>query len=214
MTTTTTVSTIQQQNHALLQEEPDEDKIKLQQSILAEQRRAKMALSQITPKNGVGPGSSNKSTTSTKSKASSSSSSGNAFLDSIQVDNVEEVLNAKSRFASEANAEEYARNRRRVVELENLEFKKEKSKTAKEKEEALRMTKQWICRTCQGQPTFSAKPTRCIASGHNVKTIRNLKQVTTKEDERTKLNKASVENGGLVLGKGLDWSHLPYSRFS
>jgi hypothetical protein len=42
--------------------------------------------------------------------------------------------------------------------------------------------------------------------GHKVKKKRTIKEATTKEESRDRMNKKRVEDGGLHLGSGLEWS--------
>jgi minichromosome maintenance protein 10 len=115
----------------------------------------------------------------------------------------EKVRNAKSRFANEIAAEEYAASRQKVIELEKLEerqIKKTNNKESKEK----RLTKDWRCKTCQ--QNYSVKPKGCFKAGHDVITVRNLRKEKTKEEARTALHNKRSEDGGLQLGAGLEWS--------
>ena len=137
--------------------------------------------------------------------------SGNAFLDSIQVDNVEDILNAKSRFAMEADAEEYVKNRRRVVELESMESKQATRKRLAPEKENQKIQREWVCFSCPNRPRFSCPPKPCINSGHRVTIKRVIKETMTKEDERSKQNEMAAKEGGLMLGQGLEWST---NRFS
>lgn len=145
-----------------------------------------------------------------KAKAKMPSSSGNAFLDSIQIDDVDAVLNAKSKFASEAAAEDYVKRRRRLVELEGCETKEMKRQSAKQDKENQMIQTVWICHTCPNKPRFNKKPMQCIRECHRVKKERHIKESTSKLDERTKLH----EKGGLTLGSGLEWSKNPYNQLN
>ena len=177
--------------------EDQEKAIKERQSLMAQ----KMRVDQSSHMS-----SSNKFTSKEKAAVS-----GNAFLDSIQVDNVENVLNAKSRFAMEADAEEYVKNRRRVVELENMESKQASRKRLAPEKENQKIQREWVCFTCPNRPRFSCSPKPCFNSGHRVLLKRVLKETVTKEDERSKLNEMATEKGGLMLGQGLEWSKHRFS---
>jgi flagellar biosynthesis chaperone FliJ len=185
-------------NNVLLDEQ--EKDIKERQSLMAQKIRNIQSSDKTT---------NNKFTGKRNSKATAGS--GNAFLDSVHVDNVEEVLNAKSRFAVEADAEEYAKNRRRVVELETIESKQANRKRLAPEKENQKIQREWVCFTCPNRPHFSLPPKPCISSGHKVSIKRVIKEVGSKEVERSKLNEMAPDQGGLMLGRGLEWSK---SRFS
>jgi hypothetical protein len=124
----------------------------------------------------------------------------------LQVD-TNKVLQAKSRFAHEADAEEYAKSRQAVLALEELETKQEftqKKKGGVDKQK--KCVKEWTCEAC-GSRSFT-KPNHCVRAGHTVKLRRSIQKEVTKEESRTKLNAKSVEDGGLSLGSGLEWSRF------
>jgi rubrerythrin len=125
----------------------------------------------------------------------------------------EKVLNAKSRFASEADAENYAKSRRAVTELEKQEDCKEKKGKKMGKGAEKRLTSEWICTTCGGARTIY-KPMSCIAARHKVKLDRDVVGSVSKTEQRTKLHDQDAADGGLRLGAGLDWSGPKWSRFS
>ena len=134
----------------------------------------------------------------------------------------ERVLNATSRFATEADAEAYAASRRRVTELEQEEAKKEaiakkksgqsgKGGDGKTKKVVL---KEWTCRTCNNRRS-KTEPKACIRARHSVSCKRILnKETETKEDKRLKMSRTSARDGGLVLGAGIEWDRTNFSRFS
>ena len=132
----------------------------------------------------------------------------------------EQVMKAQSRFAHEADAEEYARSRRVVSELEVEEAKKQKitkatddatSKKEKQGSQKAIIEKEWRCLTCKR--TFPKEPVACVRCRHKVKVLRSIRATKTKSDERQELTDKRAEDGGLKLGSGLDWSRN-YSRFS
>jgi hypothetical protein len=178
-------------------DEPSRDKILQQQSEVAQRLKERRAGAPANPYKTP--------TSQPKTKGS--------FLDSIEIDQ-DKVLNAKSRFANEAAAEDYAHSRLRITELEKLESnkgKKQQSKDNNKKDQKNnRLTKEWNCSTCGAR--FTARPMQCITANHLVKISRTLAKVITKTDKRTKMHEKSVEEGGLRLGAGLDWSR-PWSRF-
>ena len=119
------------------------------------------------------------------------------------------ILNAKSRFASSATAEEYARARSVVQQLEIQECETDKRKERKEKNSAKAsiVTTGWVCKTCKSKTAF--EPTRCVRSHHDVRQIRELKEkkvsVGTRKDRMERHGKEDTD-GGLTLGSGLEWS--------
>jgi minichromosome maintenance protein 10 len=116
----------------------------------------------------------------------------------------EKVRNAKSRFSTEIEAEEYAASRQKIVELEKLEERKNKADANKNKNDEKRLIKEWRCKTCARN--FSFKPKSCYKAGHEIVTVRNIRKDGTKEEMRTKMHSKKVEDGGLQLGAGLEWS--------
>lgn len=186
-----------------LHDEHEQEKIREQQALLAQRLRGANTRQGITNKfTDKGNG--------RKKTSTSNASGGNAFLDSVQVDDINEALKAKSQFASEADAEEYAKNRKRVVELEQLEFKQNKRSRITVEKENQKIQKEWVCYTCLNRPTFSHHPKQCINSGHRVAIKRDIKASATKEDERSKMNEKASDQGGLTLGSGLEWSKNRY----
>ena len=138
----------------------------------------------------------------------------------------ETVRNAKSRFASEVEADEYANRRRKLVELEKMEASRQSRQKKKKTDSGgmggdnnsnnRMMTKTWFCKNCQQH--YTVKPRSCIAAQHAVKTIRKLKEVSTKDERRNALHRKRIEDGGLVLGSGIDWkihgNRVGYNRFN
>jgi Primase zinc finger len=129
----------------------------------------------------------------------------------------ENIINSKSQFISEVEAEEYARSRRVVCELEEQESKvilkahiNNHDGTSKAKTPAI--LKEWYCFVCKKH--FGQEPIRCRRLQHGVKLERSLRATTSKVEERLTMTEAKTEDGGLVLGTGLDWSRFPSSRFS
>ncbi|KAG7359821.1 hypothetical protein IV203_034919 [Nitzschia inconspicua] len=132
------------------------------------------------------------------------SSSKDDFLAAMGDFDLEKVRNAKSRFANEIEAEEYAASRRKVIELEKLE-ERQIARKDKTKEDDKRLTKAWCCKVC-GQ-TYSIKPKSCYNAGHDVLIVRSLRKEKTKEECRTALHSKGSDDGGLQLGAGLEWSN-------
>ena len=123
------------------------------------------------------------------------------------------ILSAKSRFSSAANAEQYARARSVVTQLEAREDgKNQQSKTSKQnggkaKATASIVTTGWACRTCKKKTPY--KPISCIHAKHDVRQVRELKEgakpLGTRK-ERLQRHEKDAEEGGLTLGSGLEWS--------
>ena len=119
----------------------------------------------------------------------------------------------------EADAEEYARSRRAVTELEKQERQKE---ARKNKENSASNNKnnrngggaiqrEWFCQDCK--KCFSNNPLRCVRARHRVKVERKLIKAKTQEEKRSALSNAKTEDGGLKLGSGIEWDQR-WSRFS
>lgn len=118
----------------------------------------------------------------------------------------EAVRNARSSFACEANADEYARGCLALDELETLEAKKRVREPPTEK----RLVQIWHCRNCQKE--FRTAPQHCYRRHHTVRVERILRQDETLSDKRQKRTDADQADGGLVLGQGLDWSGFIHSN--
>lgn len=141
------------------------------------------------------------------------SGSFHATSDSMDYD---AILSKTSRFANEVNAEEYVRRRRIVVELEMEEEKKTieniapNSKQSSTKNQIATkvdsiIKKEYYCKTCSKMS--KQEPTICIGLQHDIVTKRIINE--TKKgigEQRQALTEANVENGGLILGSGLEWS--------
>jgi hypothetical protein len=130
------------------------------------------------------------------------------LFESVRDVDLETTIAAQSRFASEADAEEYARSRRVVSELEQQEEKKEKNtKAAKAKESSSSSTaiqKEWYCQNCKR--STPNRPNICITKNHIVKVKRHIRTAQSTDDKRLELSNKSEEDGGLQLGSGLEWS--------
>jgi len=146
-------------------------------------------------------------------RSSSISGDNNTFLavmGTIDDGDKEKIRNARSQFADEVDADEYANRRRKLLELEKLEAlsqgKNNKNNNSQLKQNNKRLTKSWSCQTC-GQ-SYVYNPKRCIAQNHQLKTIFDIEKSATKHEQRIKLHGKSAEDGGLHIGSGLDWSTL------
>lgn len=155
------------------------------------------------------------------SSVKSGQSSRNTFASSFgDFGNDNDILNAKSRFASGANAQEYARARGAIQELEVKEFEMDQRKQrtsgggatkngGKEKEASTKgiVTAGWICKTCKKKTPM--KPVVCIRAKHDVQQQRELsnrKSTIGSTKERLQRHGKEAEEGGLTLGSGLEWS--------
>jgi hypothetical protein len=124
------------------------------------------------------------------------------------------ILNAKSRFASEATAEEYARARSVVQQLEVRETEMDQRKARMEKKKAgvsasksASIITSWECRSCRTKTTL--EPKMCIRAGHVVRHQRELKEKkSTSGSRKDRMERHGKEDtdGGLTLGSGLEWS--------
>ncbi len=121
------------------------------------------------------------------------------------------ILNAKSRFASAVDAQEYARARAVVQELECREATKDGNsnnpKKKKEKKTVAISTTGWACRTCQKATPF--KPMSCIRARHDVRQKRELKEGAKSlgsRKDRLDRHGRDQDQGGLTLGSGIEWS--------
>ena len=97
-----------------------------------------------------------------------------------------DAIAAKSAYESEADAEQYARSRQAVNDLERKETQKNARDERKKKQMKGRDEKailvQWICTTC-GRESAS-QLVLCQTKGHKVKKKRTIKEATTKEESR------------------------------
>jgi hypothetical protein len=130
----------------------------------------------------------------------------------------EMITNKKSRFSNEADAEEYAKSRRIVSELENEESKKEFKASKTNKLQGNKGTgtgtagsikTEYFCQTCK--QTFSKKPLGCYNAKHPVKVDRTIHAAKSIGEKRLTLSAKHADDGGLKLGSGLEWSR---NRFS
>jgi len=141
--------------------------------------------------------------------------------------NRDSLLCAQSRFASAANAQEYARARGAIHELEAKEFEMDQRKQRAERtgtnknggksSDALStkasnnggiVTAGWICRSCKKKTPF--KPVSCIRAKHDVQQQRELKNRISSDGstkERLQRHGMDSDDGGLTLGSGLEWSY-------
>jgi minichromosome maintenance protein 10 len=135
-----------------------------------------------------------------------------ALLDDIDIQNASA---ATSQFADEVSAEEYARSRRVVTELEEQEGKKQskvaKSKTLGDKDKTA-IRKEWYCQQCRKSSPF--KPAGCVRRGHSVATKREIVQAKSTSERRLDLASKDANDGGLTLGSGIEWSANRWSRFN
>ncbi len=147
-----------------------------------------------------------KESANSRSTSTSKSKDVDDFLASMGEFDQEKIRNAKSRFANEVEADEYAKHRRRVDELEKAEAS---HALRQKKSEKSKITKKWFCQTC-GKNYFK-KPFGCYAATHMVKALREIQNEITNDGRKNELNKKSSEAGGLRLGEGLSWSYPNHS---
>lgn len=144
-------------------------------------------------------------------KANSSLSKTDALFDSFEMSNdqMQKTLAASSKFAIEANAELFAENRKKLVDLQRKESsqtsktKLNKNKDDNGKEKAIQT--EYVCMTCKKK--YAKKPMYCIKARHAIKLKRFItKQNTTVREERLKKHDNSGAEGGMILAAGLEWS--------
>jgi hypothetical protein len=122
----------------------------------------------------------------------------------------QEMVNAKSRFEDEAKAEEYAKSRRVVSELERQEELKMKSNKHQPDETSVHaIQKEYHCVTCKKTTKFF--PNLCKRANHKISQKRSIKKTDTVQERRLKLDEQSTEAGGLKLGTGLEWDRRRFS---
>lgn len=139
-----------------------------------------------------------------KTKKHPASSSTGFFADLPDID-VAKVMNAKSRFETEVKAEEYARKRRAVVELEKNENRQQKKEAKKKSNKPTsKVQREWHCVDCKR--TFGVDPKMCKRMGHRVKLKRSIEEQKTVTEKRLQLDDKAVEDGGMKLGAGVEWT--------
>ena len=130
-----------------------------------------------------------------------------------QQSSLNDIANARSRFASAVDAQEYTRARAVIQALELQEESsngtkrtKKDSSQAKDAPRVAIVTAGWTCRTCQKVTQY--KPTSCLRVNHDVRQRRELKdeRVTKKSVTGLSSRKDQLMNEGLTLGSGLEWS--------
>ena len=121
------------------------------------------------------------------------------------------VLAAGSRFADEVDAEEYARARQQITELEKQEEKNEARESSRKKQASTgAIQNEWFCANCRH--AFKSKPARCYSSGHKVRIWRHIQEAKSTTEKRLDLAEKQIGDGGMTLGQGIEWSRR--SRFS
>ena len=158
----------------------------------------------------------------TKSKSSATKSGLDEMLGAAPLSDSKRssILEAKSKYSQQAKAESYAKSRQAVSELEKQEAaydkkqERKKSKSNSMQGEGHAGTKSSIgsaiivseykCVTCN--KITQSKPMRCIREKHKVKRKREIKKQENTAQKRMNLKNRSVDDGGLVLGAGLEWS--------
>ena len=118
------------------------------------------------------------------------------------------IMNAKSRFSSAIDAQEYARARAQVQELEAQEATKEGNQSSKQKKKptVAIATSGWTCQTCK--KTTPYKPQSCIRAKHDMRQRREIRGRETLSSRKDRLDShgKDEDTGGLTLGSGLEWS--------
>jgi hypothetical protein len=120
---------------------------------------------------------------------------------------IQKVLSAKSRFEVEVMADAYALSRNKLVELEKAEEREGKKFPCNAKTDTTLTTKvrrEWICVTCSR--TSGIEPKMCRRLGHAVKCQRSIEESKTLTEQRLQLQGKAVEDGGIRLGAGVEWT--------
>jgi hypothetical protein len=136
---------------------------------------------------------------------------GSDIFGSVSKDEMARVMAAKSRFADEADAEEYARARQAVSELEKEELKtlrKDKNKQNTTNQRPSSIKTEYFCIQCKRN--YVKVPPSCHLMEHKIRVDRKILGNQTTAEKRMMLSTKSVEDGGMVLAQGIDWD----SRFS
>ena len=152
---------------------------------------------------------------SVQQKNTSSKSSTNLFDNflgsSSQMSDIErtEILQSKSKYEFEANAEAFAKNRNMLTQLEKREMTHDKRNEKKNKggnRETINnnIVMQWVCKTCKR--STGIRPNVCLRQNHVVKRRREIKKNETAVKKRLGVRTKSIEDGGLMIGSGLEWS--------
>ena len=187
----------------------------VQQQMIASQLQASQILLPSNDRSNVVHAKSCTSTVQGKAKLTKEIRKDDLFGSHFDAMERENIINAKSQFTSEVEAEEYARSRRVVCELEEQESKKLSTANANHLDGSIPtpvIQKEWYCFVCKKH--FSQEPIRCSRLQHRTKMERNIRTTKSKGEERLAMTEAKAEDGGLVLGTGLDWSRFPSNRFS
>ena len=124
----------------------------------------------------------------------------------------ESIRSAKSMFADEAAAEEYAYKRNQLLELERNEEAAAKGRMKNNASVAANDTlirKEWFCRKCNR--TYKTAPRTCQKANHPVVVRRSIQESTNLDERRQALSDLQADDGGLKLGAGLEWSK--WNRF-
>jgi hypothetical protein len=118
------------------------------------------------------------------------------------------VLDAKSKFSDEAKAESFAKSRQAITELEKKETCHEKRQSRKNNPHrgmnpsgSAIIILEYKCLTCK--KVTNQRPSHCITMRHQVKFVRDIKK---HERASESLKSRSPEDGGMVLGSGLEWT--------
>jgi minichromosome maintenance protein 10 len=121
------------------------------------------------------------------------------------------VLDAKSKFSDEAKAESFAKSRQAITELEKKETCHEKRQSRKNNQRtdmnpsgSAIIILEYKCLTCK--KVTKQRPSHCITMRHQVKFVRDIKKHERASEKRLNLKSRSPEDGGMVLGSGLEWT--------
>lgn len=201
---------LQSGNNAAAKHEKSADEVLAQQQLLAAQLRERKAAAEGALLQRISRG-----VVAKKQKRDDTSNCAASLRDTLfgSIDDIDRdrVISTQSRFAHDADAEEYARSRRVVSELELAESKKVANASKKVVAQGTNaIEKEWHCLTCKR--SFQQNPFACFRLDHRVKVERNIRATQSIAEKRLALTDKKAEDGGLVLGSGLEWSR--WNRFS
>jgi hypothetical protein len=194
-------STIGMQQAASNTRESLEDRAR---SIVDRQKVLKQAFRDLS--NDSAPSVENKLLQRKKAKQAAAKKNSNAFFADMDID-VNAILNKKSRFEQEAQAEEFAKRRKAVDELgkkEEREMKKDAKKNKNNKASNSKVQREWTCSNCKR--SSGVEPKMCKRLGHKVTCKRTIEEAETLTERRLQLQEKKVEDGGIKLGAGVEWT--------
>jgi len=145
-----------------------------------------------------------------KAKEALGSASDELFAN-ITVSDMDKALTAKSKYAGAAEAEQLARSRIVVNDLERKEYISEKKQKKSKEEQKIKTI--WHCSFCERK--FSFYPKDCARSNHS---LRRQRVIVNNRDSKNGIKNRKATNGNkensLRLGSGLEWSSWKNSTYA